>query len=339
MELAKKRFLVTGAGCLGSALVRRLLNDGAIVSVVDISKADLDALPNGAKTTIADVTDLVAMKEAVAEADIVVHTAAALGGPGELQARVNVAGTRTVAEAASEAGVDRLVHISSNAVYGIHQISDITEDTGLAPSLQDYSMTKAAGEEALFDVAATNGLRYTVIRPAGIFGPGAHYFAASFYKRGKRKPVLFIGKGSGAMHCSFVDDVADLITLAAVHPAAEGETFNCAIDPPPTQREYMAAWSRLSGHDRYLGVPMVLAKIGGFVTKPFAKHGTYLSQLNDNLDWIDRYVRIDASKAKELLGWEPAHTLESGVRATIPWLRQIGLMDGASFPTGGGFED
>lgn len=325
-----KNVLVTGAGCLGASVVKRCLAGGASVTVVDVSETNLAAIGADTRTIHGDITDPDAMKKAVADADIVIHTAAALDGPADLQEKVNVVGTRTVAQAAAEAGVDRLVHVSSNAVYGIDQHSTIAEETPRSPSHQPYAITKAAAEEALGEIAAASGLSYTIIRPAGIFGPGAHYFAASFYKRGKRKPVIFIGNGAGAMHCAFVDDVADLIAVAAVHPAADGEVFNCVIDPPPTQREFMAAWSRLSGHDRYLGIPTFLVKFGGLVAKPFAKEGSYLKELNANLDHVNRYVRIDSSKAKAILGWEPSYTLEAGVQATIPWLRQIGLMDDAS---------
>ncbi len=324
-----KNVLVTGAGCLGASVVKRCLAGGASVTVVDVSESNLAANGEGVRTIRADITDPDAMKKAAAGADIVIHTAAALDGAAELQEKVNVVGTRTVAQAAAEAGVERLVHVSSNAVYGIHQRSVITEDTPPSPSNQAYAITKAAAEDALREVAAATGLSYTVIRPAGIFGPGAEYFAASFYKRGKRKPFIFIGNGAGAMYCAFVDDVADLVAVAAVHPAAEGEVFNCVIDPAPTQRQFIAAWSRLSGHDRYLGIPTFLAKFGGLVAKPFAKEGTYLRELNANLDHVNRYVRIDSSKAKTLLDWEPSYTLESGVQATIPWLRRVGLMDDA----------
>ncbi len=330
-----ERVLVTGAGCLGSAVVRRLRRDGVEVAVVDVSDDHLGSLDAGVTGITADITDAAAMKRAATGVDAVVHTAALLDGPAELQERVNVTGTTTVAEAAAEAGVERLVHVSSNAVYGISHTTDITEDMGPSPSAQTYSMTKAAGESEVERVAAATGLPYTIIRPAGIFGPGAHYFAASFYKRGRRKPVVFLGKGGGAMYCSFVDDVADLIAVAATHPAAVGEVFNCVIDPPPTQRQYMAAWSRLSGHESYLGIPMILGKFAGVAVKPFAKEGSYLSQLNANLDYVERYVRIDASKARELLGWEPSYTLEAGVEATVPWLREIGLMDGAPPRAGG----
>jgi nucleoside-diphosphate-sugar epimerase len=325
MELAGKRVLMTGAGCLGRAIVKRFA--GAELTVLDVSEEALGGLGPDVAVVRADITDPTQMKEAVGGMDIVIHTAASLNGHADVMERVNHGGARIIAEAAADAGVGRLVHVSSNAVYGIGHTSDIYEEMGPSPSHQAYSMSKAAGEEAVVSVATAAGLPFTVIRPAGIFGPGAEYFAGSFYRRGKRKPVVFVGSGRGAMYCSFVDDVADLIAIAAVHPAAVGEVFNCVIDPPPTQRQYMAAWSRLSGHDSYLGIPMALAKFGGLVVKPFAKKGSYLSELNANLDYIDRYVRIDASKARRLLGWEPRYSLEEGVAATVPWLREAGLMD------------
>lgn len=328
--MTQRRLLITGSGCLGSALVRRLAAEDYDVTVFDVSQSRLAELGNGVTTIRGDITDAVAVKSAASGMDVVIHTAASLDGEADLQRRVNIIGTATVAEAAAEAGVERLVHVSSNAVYGIAHRTDITEDMGPSPSNQVYSITKAQGEAEVQRVAAESGLAYTIIRPAGIFGPGAEYFSASFFKRGRRKPVIFIGGGDGAMYCSFVDDVADLIVIAATHPGAVGEVFNCVIDPPPTQREYMAAWSRLSGHDKYLGIPMVLGKLAGMVTRPFAKKGSYLSELNANLDYIDRFVRIDASKARDVLGWTPRYTLEAGVAATIPWLRETGLMEGES---------
>ncbi|MDH3730052.1 MAG: NAD(P)-dependent oxidoreductase, partial [Acidimicrobiia bacterium] len=105
-----KNVVVTGAGCLGASVVKRCLEEGASVTVVDVSEANLEALGDGARAIRADVTDPDAMKKAVAGADIVIHTAAALDGEAELQEKVNVVGTRTVAEAAAEAGVERLVH-------------------------------------------------------------------------------------------------------------------------------------------------------------------------------------------------------------------------------------
>ena len=327
MEMSGKRVLITGAGCLGSVTARRFVDGGADVTVVDISQESLTGLGPEVSAIHADITDGAAMKEIIAGCDILVHTAAILDGDTDLMHRVNEKGTEVVVGAAAEAGAGRLVHVSSNAVYGIAHRTDITEDMGPSPSRQAYSASKAEGEATAQRIARDSDLPLVVIRPAGIFGPGANYFSASFFKRGKRRPVVFVGKGGGAMYCSYVDDVADLIATAAVHSDAEGEVFNCVIDPPPTQREYMAAWSRLSGHESYLGIPMPLAKLGGWMVKPFARKGSYLRELNANLDYIDRYVRIDASKAKRLLGWAPRYSLEEGVAATVPWLREIGLAE------------
>ncbi len=328
LTLSTKNVLVTGAGCLGSAMVRRLRAEGAAVKVVDLSEERLAPLDHGVSRIVADITDGPAMKEAAAGTDLVIHTAAVLEGDADVMRRVNVAGTRCVVEAAAAARVERVVHISSVAVYGISKTTDITEAMGPDPSEQVYSITKSLGEEEVHRIGSANGLSYTIIRPAAIFGPGAQYFTAQYFRRGQRKPVIFLGRGNGALPVVFVDDVVDLAMVLAEHPAADGEVFNCAIDPPPTHREYLMAYAQLSGHQRYFGFPMALAKFGAFVAAPFAKKGTYVRELAKNLSHIGRYVRIDTSRARDLIGWEPRYDVEAGIEASMPWLKERGLLGG-----------
>ena len=91
---------------------------------------------------------------------------------------------------------------------------------------------------------------------AAIFGPGAEYFTGAYMRRAMKRPMMFVGRGRGALAVVYVDDVADLAVVAATHPRAVGEAFNCAIDPPPTHREYLHAYGRLVGNTSYLGFPM-----------------------------------------------------------------------------------
>lgn len=327
--LRGRRVTVTGAGCLGRVLVDKLVAAGADVVVVDYSAEKLAALGNGAATVQADITDAPAVTDAVEGSEIVFHTAALLAGPTEDLERVNVQGTRIVAEAAAAAGVERLVHISSNAVYGISQRGALTEDRGPTPSRQAYSMTKAAGEEVVVEVGNGNGMAYTIIRPAGIFGPGAEYFTGAFYRRATKRPFIFVGKGNGAQAVAYVDDVADLAVHAASHPRAVNEAFNCAIDPPPTAKEYVHAYGELTGNKSWLGLPMWLVRPLSWLVVPFAKRYTYARELPHNLAFVNAYVTYPMDKAKRLLGWEPKVDVAEGVRRSIPWLRAQGLYDGS----------
>jgi nucleoside-diphosphate-sugar epimerase len=324
-QLDGKRILVTGAGCVGSRLCHRLITDGAEVTSLDHDGQRLTQLPDAVRTVAGDITDPETVADAIDLAEIVIHTAAALDGPAQIQQRTNVSGTRTVVNAAAVANIERFVHLSSIAVYGFPRGPIVTEDLGPDPNGQIYSLTKAEGEAEVRRLAANADMSYAIIRPAGIFGPGAEYFTGSYMRRASRRPIVFLGRGDGALPVVFVDDVVELAMIAAVHPGAHGEAFNCAIDPPPTHRQYLEAHAALSGHDGWLSMPMPLARALAHLTVPFAKPGTYARQLPQNLAQIERYVRYSNDKAGELLDWKPRFDVASGVEASIPWLRERGL--------------
>jgi len=323
--LTGKQVLITGAGCLGSVIVHRFTEAGASVRVFDRSTERLAALDDGVTPIQGDITDRNAVEQAVDGCDILVHTAALLGGSMEEQQRVNVTGTGVVMESAAAAGVSRAVHISSIAVYGIGCKGDITEAMGPNPSRQAYSMTKAGGEEAV----RASGVPHAIIRPAGIFGPGAEYFTGSYFQRARRKPIIFVGRGKGALAVVFVEDVADLAVVVAQHPAAEAEAFNCAIHPPPTHREYMHAYVDLVGNHSWVGIPMPLVLGASWLAVPFAKKYSYARQLPQNLAFVNRYVRYSTDKARDLLEWKPAVGVHEGISRAVPWLAEQGLLEQA----------
>ena len=185
---------------------------------------------------------------------------------------------------------------------------------------------KAAGEAAAFAIGAAKELEVTAIRPAGVFGPGSRYFTGTFMKRASRRPIRMVGNGRGAQPVVFIDDVVDLLVTIATHPAAAGEVFNCAIDPPPTQREYVQAYGRLVGNETFLGIPTGLVAVVGSVIVPFSKRGTYARQLPRNVRQIDRSVRYPMEKAERVLGWRPRYDVPAGVAASVPWLVENGFV-------------
>ncbi len=326
-SLAGKRVLVTGVGCLGRRVVESVADAGAAqIRAFDRVEARLQPLSRDVEPIGGDITDPERVRQAAAGIDIVIHTAALLDAEPAAYYQVNVEGTRVVAEAAACAGVERFVHISSNAVYGFPD-SDVTEDMGPNPTGQAYSRSKAGGERMVRSVGADAGMDVAIVRPAAIFGPGADYFTGAYMRRAMKRPIVFLGRGSGALAVIFVDDVADLAVVAATHPAAVGEAFNCAIDPPPTHREYLHAYGRLVGNTSYLGLPMPVVWAGSWLAVPFAKKETYARQLPRNIRQIDRYIRYRMDKARGLLGWSPAYDLGTGIEASIAWLQETGILN------------
>src|SRR5438105_3940725 len=122
-----------GAGFLGLHLARRLLAEGHSVRTLDVAPLDEPELEQSVDELRGDVRDPAKAGELVDDVDVVVHAAAALpirGSRDEITA-VNVGGTATLLAAAREAGVGRVVFISSTAVYGVPKVHPIFEDAPL----------------------------------------------------------------------------------------------------------------------------------------------------------------------------------------------------------------
>jgi hypothetical protein len=139
-----------------------------------------------------------------------------------------------------------------------------------------------------------------------------------------------VGNGKGSQPVIFVDDLVDMVLTVATHPAAVGEVFNCAIDPSPTVKEYLHAYGRLVGNESWFGIPTALIATVGAIIVPFQKKETYGRHLPRNMRMIDRTINYKMGKARKLLGWSPKHDVAAGVAATVPWLREQGILPGAT---------
>jgi nucleoside-diphosphate-sugar epimerase len=166
MEGSLSRVAVTGAGgFIGGAVCRRLREDGAEVVGLDLPAAAARVEAVGARFVACDVTDAGAVRAALEDVPHVVHTAAIVSdwGPMEEFVRVNVGGTRNVLEAA--VGAERVVHVSSVAIWGHDFAQDVDEDSEPRPCGVPYIDTKGASDV----LARQHGA--TVVRPGDVYGP------------------------------------------------------------------------------------------------------------------------------------------------------------------------
>lgn len=326
-ELQGARVLVTGSGLVGTRTVARLRAEGVgSIRVLDTAAERIAALGDGIDPIVGDITDPAVAKKALQGIEVVFHTAGVLeGNDVEAYHRVNHHGTEVVARAAAEAKVRRFVHVSSVAVYGYAE-GDITETRPIQPKPEAYSQSKALGEQAVMRIAKETGMAAVAIRPAGVFGPGSRYFSGTFMKRAMSRPIKMIGNGKGSQPVVFVDDLVDLMVTVATHPKAVGEVFHCAIDPSPTVKEYLHAYGRLVGNETWLGIPAGLVATIGAVIVPFQKKNTYGRHLPKNMRMINKTINYKMDKARTILGWAPKHDVAAGVAATVPWLREQGIL-------------
>ncbi|HQA68934.1 MAG TPA: SDR family NAD(P)-dependent oxidoreductase [Aggregatilineales bacterium] len=324
--LAGKRVLVTGAtGFIGGHLARRLHNDGAHVLALERRPGSADGLrAAGIEVVRGDITDRQRMAEIVAQGvEVVMHIAAWLGrGDVKNAYPVNVTATRDLAEVSAAAGVERFVFTSSISVYGIRGGRDVDETTPLKLFNYPYGDTKIQAEAALRQVAAETGLKAVIVRPGMVYGPGSPTWTARLARWAKKGRMPLLSGGGASAFPIYIDNLLDLLVLAATHPAAPGETFNAVDDGPITMRDFLGAYMAMVPTTRAIRVPCWLARTAAFFAEPFFKRyrvAYIISQLCEG-------GQISNQKAKDVLGWEPRVSLHEGLRRSEAWLRAEGIL-------------
>jgi nucleoside-diphosphate-sugar epimerase len=207
--------LVTGgSGFLGSLIVRRLLERGERVRVLDVWR-DASA-PADVEYIDCDIRDRAGVAAAVRGVDVVHHNVALvpLTKSGNRFWDVNVEGSRIAAEEAVRAKVGAFVHMSSSAIYGLPDHCPITEATVPKP-VEIYGRAKLAGERAVQEICTRAGLPLVVIRPRTILGQGRlGIFQILFDWIRRNWNVYVIGSGEGDFQFVHADDLMNFYMLA-----------------------------------------------------------------------------------------------------------------------------
>ncbi|MFG2040019.1 NAD-dependent epimerase/dehydratase family protein [Dactylosporangium sp. NPDC048998] len=321
--------VVTGAaGMLGTHLVERLLSTGERVRGVDRRGSTVPAHPR-LEHVEADIRDTTAMRRAFTGATAVVHCASALPSyPADVIRSVIVDGTRSVLDAAGDAGVPRVVQISSTAVYGLPKVVPTTEEHPREP-VDTYSEAKADAE-VVADKARADGMCLTTLRPKTFLGPGRMGLFAMLFEwaeEGRNFPVL--GRGDVRVQMLAVEDLVTAIeTTLAAPPDVATDTYNIAAAEFGTIREDFQAVLDAAGHGKHVvGLPgrtavAVLSLLQRVGLSPV--YGRLLHKL-----LADSYVSI--AKAQDRLGYAPVRSNRDTILATFDWWR-----DQRGSPSGNG---
>ncbi|HEX5436712.1 MAG TPA: NAD-dependent epimerase/dehydratase family protein [Gemmatimonadaceae bacterium] len=326
------KVLVTGGlGFTGSALCRRLAQEGHEVTALD-SKHGLfdDELTRlGVRARIGSVTDRALVGTLTAGCDRVYHLAAAfrLVNLGKRQYHdVNVNGTRWVMEAALEHGVERVVYCSTCGVHGDVKHPPATETSPVRPA-DYYQQTKWEGEVVARAFLA-RGLWVSIVRPTAIYGPGDPERFLLIYRRVAHGHFTFLGDGSAHYHPVFIENLIDGILLASEQPRAKGQSYLIADERSLPIRELVVEVGNALGVDvsirRLPFWPAYL--VAGTVEalyKPFPVEPPIFRR---RLDWFRQNRSFDIGKARRELGYEPRVDIPTGLKRTGEWYRQQGLI-------------
>jgi len=240
--------LVTGStGLVGGEIALELQRSGYRVTALVRPGSDYSHL-SGSDIVIAegDVTDSDAVARAMDDQTYVCHAAALVPGTNASVSefeRVNVDGTRIVCEAAIEAGVSRLLHVSTAHVFGIHPGSNLDEESTPTMPHPGYDASKAKAEALVLDYAG-GVLDAVIVNPAIVYGPRSRYSGRliNLFLRG-RLPVIPLPERM--LSLVYSGDVASGARLA-LESGVRGERYIFAA-PELSMRELLTALAEASG--------------------------------------------------------------------------------------------
>lgn len=335
--------VVTGAnGWLGRALVHRLMSDPARqrVRLLAHSTAEREALEQftasrpGVEIVVGDVSRADTARRllhAIGPDSDVLHTAGIIHPKKVRQfTEVNANGTRHIAEAALDAGVRRMVHVSSNSPFGTNPHTDDTfrADEPFNPYL-GYGRSKMQAELAVNESVAA-GLDATIVRPPWFYGPFQPPRQTTFFRMIRSGKFPVIGKGDQRRSMVYVENLVDGVLAAELTPAARGRGYWIADAKAYTVAEIVDTVGRalaaegLSVKPNSTKLPGIAARVAETGDRVLQSVGIYQQQLHV-LGEMGHTIACDISQSTADLGYTPAFELYEGMRASIRWCLEQGL--------------
>jgi nucleoside-diphosphate-sugar epimerase len=334
------RTLVTGAtGMVGSHMVERFMEHGHDVRALARASSDISHLKTtGAEIVYGDVEDVESLRAAVRDIDVVMHAAARVmpgWGTWEDYERCIVSGTANLLHASAEAGVSRFLQVSTASMYGEACCRGVPakESTSCEVAFKPenyYDCAKLEAEKVAFEFHRSGKLQVTAIRPGWVYGPRDRLLADRLFKQLRMPIVAWPGKANPRIPVVYATDVADCTILAVTSDRAAGQAYNVAPLHEIRLRDFANVMARELGRpEPRIFIPFSVAYAVCALSEAWSrlrrvKEMPFLTR--SGLRSLNSEMLVDASKAREELGWEPKVPVEDGVRLYVEWLRSQGRL-------------
>jgi len=307
-----KIVITGGAGFIGSHLAQELAAEHEVVVIDNLSSGKLESLKavkERIKFVKADITKPAELPSQFAGADAVLHLAALTSVNESMKnpkptLKINVEGTKNVLELARKANVGRLVLASSASVYGDAKKQPVSEEEPLSP-LSPYAQSKVANELDAHEYFERYGMKTISLRYFNVYGPRqdpkSHYAPVIpkfiTLMRSGVAPTIY-GNGKQSRDFVFVKDVAAANMAALGAKAGFGQAYNIASG---NSISILHLYEEIAHQTKFEKPPKF---------EPARSGDILISE-------------ADITKAKKMLGFLPATTLEKGLRQTINCLREM----------------
>jgi UDP-glucose 4-epimerase len=309
----EKALVTGGAGFIGSNVVEKLVERDVEVVVLDSlylgEESNLSEVREEVEFVEGSVTDPETVEEAVQGCDTVFHMAARSSSPMHKEdaaegVRVNVEGFVNTIEASEGAGVEKIVYASTSSVYGSieppHRVDSGEYPTNL------YTASKMSREMYAKAYSEQTDVQFTGLRFFSVYGPHekgkgkyANVLTQFLWKmQDDEQPVIW-GDGEQERDLIYVEDVARASIKAAQRiEEADGEVFNVGTGDPHNFNEVVDVLNSVLGKDI---------------------EAERIENPRDN--YVQKH-QADISRTREVLGWEPEHSFEEGLRKTVEYYTQ-----------------
>ncbi len=321
--------LVTGAtGFIGSRVVHKLLQDGVTVKIlalpgetVPVDWAEKVEIVRGS------ISDPQAVEKAATGAKTIIHLVAIVTDWGDEKKywEFTVEGSRLIFEEAVKNNA-RVMLASSIAVYGdkIHSQS-CPEETAFGVTLGPYSRTKQAQEKLAWDYYKNKNMRLTVVRPANVYGPRSGPWLHDVINVLRSGSPGLISGGNMNAGLAYVDNVADILILAATEDIAIGRVYNASDGLDVTWKRYFSDIAAMIGVKSPKSIPYPVAASGAVLLEWIWKFlGIQKRPLitREALNLIGSDNRIPNDRVRRELNYIPRISYAEGLQRTREYINR-----------------
>jgi len=316
MNWTTKKLLITGAGgFIGSHLVERLVglgaktrafvrynsrNDWGLLELLSVDKLkEIEIIPG-------DLRDSQAVRDAARDADMIFHLGSLIAIPYSYihpreAIETNIMGTLNILMAAQENGIEKLIHTSTSEVYGTAQYVPIDEKHPLQGQ-SPYSASKTGADMIAESFYRSFDVPVATIRPFNTYGPrqSARAVIPTIISQALTGEQMCLGSLHPTRDYTYIDDVVDAFIKVAESPKSIGKVINI-------------------GSNFEISIGDIAKKILSIMGKDNVAIVTDERRIRPEKSEVER-LWCDNTLAKNVLGWVPGTSLDTGLRKTIKWI-------------------